>query len=85
MEHRFVSRTNRVCVQSVFHLWLGNGFSKQKPQPCDRGFVNGSGSDYFIRSKFFWRICQSGSAANFSRFVETIFASFAFFVGRLTL
>lgn len=41
--------------------------------------------DYFIRSKFFWRICQSGSAANFSRLVLMIFASFAFLVGRLTL
>lgn len=40
---------------------------------------------YFIRSKFFWRICQSGNAANFSRLVLMIFASFSFFVGRLTL
>jgi len=42
-------------------------------------------SSYFIRSKFFFRICQSASPSNFERVSAMSFASFAFFVGRSTL
>jgi len=42
-------------------------------------------SDYFIRSKVFWRICQSLSPANLPWKLWLISASFAFLVGLLTL